>query len=292
MTSDFGDLNDSNVSHDSSTAHKVSAFMERHGLPKHKRVAYLATVLHLDRALIYRRMKDDPEWSMGELQLIATHFKVGVNDILQATSAHGAHPVESSKEVGNKMARAKLCFKLDPSGVSIEFATGADAARAQFVAVETGDEWNVYPRAKAPAGKTSRPVRRIVLDVLEPDTVAILEDEPAIAALLKESLEKAGMAAQVFATADSLSAAVLNKPFNAYICDWYLKSQTSAEVVTRIRRLQPGAPIVITTGKIDEAGQASLIDFTNRLELDLIPKPYRPPIVANALRRNLQRLPR
>lgn len=289
MDMDFDELS---VPDDSSVGQRVRKFMTSKGVAKHHVVSRVSELLGMERAPAYRRMKDRPAFSPNELMTIASHFGEAIETVLakeaprpgQAQSAARVPMVQGTPAL---LARGKMKVDLQQRNVGVEFAVGDELRRSQYVAVEAGSDWEIYPRGMAPQGCVARPVSRIILEVLEPDAVAVLEDDPAIAATWKIALEESGLWVATYESLESMRAALSERTFDAYVFDWYISGRTAGELLTRVRRAQPFAPIALTTGKIELAGEASLTDFSNRLGIQLLHKPVRPSWLANLLRREL-----
>lgn len=278
----------------------VRNFMISRGVLAHKVANTLATITGLDRSLVYRRLHDDPMFTDEQLQKIAGHYNVTVPDILGTTARKPTAPVptrdlriaapslpSSSTETPLVLPRGRVRFALNLRYLNFEEAAPEECDRALYVAVESNGEWELYERGAAPPGQRYRPVRRLIFDVLRPHTVAILEDNKDIAASLHMAMDACGLATAVFHRLEDFVVALKLTPYDAYVLDWYVGQHTSAELIARLRQLQPRVPIAVCTGKLPEVGEASMLEFATRFDCQLFEKPYRPSIVANLIRRRI-----
>ena len=305
MNTDFDELLSPPSPTEPTVADRVRMLLAKHAnVPRHQQVGYLADLLQIERSVVYRRMSNRPAWSNDELRAIAARLSVPAEVLLtpprvapvrteqpsrgSARALPMSSPVQGT--VGETITQrryipsARLSVSLPQRNVGFEVATGRDAERALYVAVEGAGGWEIMQKHDVPPGKRSHAVRSIIFDVLEPHCVAILEDDTDIAENLRLSLEASGLKATHFASIDELSAELSRSRFRAYVIDWYIGRKTAADIVARIRAMQPDATIALCTGKVDEYGEASLMDFANSHKALLVYKPYRMSWLINALR--------
>ncbi|WP_418593395.1 response regulator transcription factor [Ponticoccus sp. (in: a-proteobacteria)] len=114
--------------------------------------------------------------------------------------------------------------------------------------------------------------------------VTILDDEPAIRALLSETLTEAGFRCQAFARATEFEAALRRTTPDVCLVDLGLPDRDGLSVVHRLA-LEQGATIIIISGR------AQVQDRVTGLELgadDYIIKPFDPAEVVARIRARLR----
>ncbi|CUH33591.1 Transcriptional regulatory protein OmpR [Jannaschia seosinensis] len=121
--------------------------------------------------------------------------------------------------------------------------------------------------------------------------VAILDDDPAIRAILKDAVEGAGMEATTYARADAFEAALRTTPADrtpdVCLVDLGLPDRDGLAVVSRLA-LEGGAAIIIVSGR----GQ--LQDRITGLDLgadDYVVKPFEPAEIIARIRARLRTSP-
>lgn len=265
--------------------HRLRAFLTDRGISRHRHASHLAEILNLSRHVIYRRFEGNPTFNDLERSTIATYYQMSVEDL-----ANWGAPLTGSVALpaARRMRpRGFMRTKLVPEGVSLEFAmTEEEARRSPLLAVECGAHWEVFRREDVPAyAQHTRAVVRIIIDVLAPPVIAVLEDDVPTAELLRQACEDAGLQVEVYTTVEDLAAAVRSRSFHGFICDWFLDGKDARGVISQIRAQQAEVPIVIASGKIDVAGEASLQEFADEVGAEIQEKPYRLSLLASRMRR-------
>jgi two-component system phosphate regulon response regulator PhoB len=85
--------------------------------------------------------------------------------------------------------------------------------------------------------------------------VLIVEDEEALALLLRYNLEAEGFRVQVVARGDEAEVAIAEEPPDLIVLDWMLPGISGLELCRRLRasRVQRALPIVMLTARTEEA---------------------------------------
>ncbi|UWQ22346.1 response regulator transcription factor [Jannaschia sp. W003] len=115
--------------------------------------------------------------------------------------------------------------------------------------------------------------------------IAVLDDDPAIRALLTEALEAAGMEVAAFGRADSFEAALRQAMPDLCLVDLGLPDRDGLGVVSRLA-LEGGAAIIIISGR------GGVADRVAGLELgadDYVVKPFAPEEIVARVRARLRR---
>ena len=86
-------------------------------------------------------------------------------------------------------------------------------------------------------------------------TILIVEDEPALAELLRYNLEADGFTVEVAVTGSSAEDALSHGHFDAVLLDWMLPEVSGIELCRRIRQRPQtrGLPIIMLTARGEEA---------------------------------------
>ena len=82
-----------------------------------------------------------------------------------------------------------------------------------------------------------------------------LDDEEALASLVKRSLERRGYEVSTFVNADEALAAVVSDPmaFDYIITDFNMPRMSGTDFAREIASLRPDLPVVLTSGYISDA---------------------------------------
>ena len=283
----------------------LSALIKRYaqtyrGIRPHNLNAYLTDHLKWDRYKVHRRLNNTVPWKDSELRDVAAVFGVSVAELTarsavkqasvptQAptpapTLATPAAPAPVPVATAPGQLPAKLAFM---PGMAAFVELGSPTEDTQWVAVRTGLNLVVYERSQAgTVAGIHLPVRRIVLQAAKPHTVAILEDDAATGAILEAALSDVGVIAKVFTKPEELTSA-LSVNFDAFVFDWYLcRKETCFPTLVTVRSKFPSAPLFITSGKVDKAGENHLLDVCQQHDVTLVPKPYRQNVLAHDIRR-------
>jgi len=252
---------------------RLHTFFAAQGWPRHKHSSQLAVILGLSRSGAFRKFQDG-SFSATDLQALAQHFGVDLSELLNSQGARDESPVGETLA-----ARLKIAPHLLACMATLGEAMGPNE-HCELVAVADGDSWLIQPFADTSA---TTPRRRVLQLVVTPrqrslPRLAILEDSPDLAANLQEAFTRSGCHATVFSSATDLAQEAAAAPFDAYVVDWWLGGgHTSAAVLQSIRRAQPAAPLVLTTGAIaaGNAAEEEIARITLALRIHVIEKPFR-----------------
>ncbi len=159
-------------------------------------------------------------------------------------------------------------------GIEVKSAPGEGTTfRAYFPAAAATEE--VLPETRA-----AEPARG-------GEHVLIVDDEPAIVALLGRMLEARGFRVSAFTSSDAALARFRDNPdgFDAIITDQTMPRMSGVELARAVHELRPGLPIVLTTGYVDDAA----LRGRGREIADVAVKPFDAVTITGVLRKVLDR---
>lgn len=250
---------------------RLHDFFAEQGLPRHKHSSQLAVILGLSRSGAFRKFQDG-SFSATDLQTLAQHFQVDVSLLLSS------HPIDGERS--HSEVRPASIF-IGTGAIACKATIGAELGRhehCELVATFRDDAWRIQPYAEA-NGSIRHRVHQIVITPMQRQLprLAVLEDAADLAANLKDAFEGAGFRVEVFSSASDLSYESAIEPFDAYVVDWWLNGKTSAAVLQSIRKAQPSAPLILTTGAIanGNAAEADIARVAMAHRIQVIEKPFR-----------------
>jgi CheY-like chemotaxis protein len=272
-------------SNDNVVARRLHDFFAEQGLPRHKHASQLALILGLSRSGAFRKFQD-ASFSANDLQTLAQHFQVDISTLLSA----------SATQAGARRDGEAVTARVLVGNVTMDCNVRLGGAlslgeHCELVAFQQGSDWWVQPFSPSTA---QTPRRRVLQLNISPSQralprVAILEDSHDLAANLKDAFEASGFRVEVFGSSAELAERAAATPFDAYLMDWWLNGQTANHVLQSIRRAQPDAPMLLTTGAIaaGHAGEADIVNIATTLRIPVIEKPFRMALVISQVRQLL-----
>jgi CheY-like chemotaxis protein len=115
--------------------------------------------------------------------------------------------------------------------------------------------------------------------------ILIVDDEPAIVALLQRMLEQRGYRVTAFSSSEQALARFKQSPmeFDAIITDQTMPRMSGLELASAARTTRPDIPVVLTTGYVDRTAMRDL----SRDIAGVSPKPFEASAIARILRKAL-----
>ncbi|KVD88133.1 two-component system response regulator [Burkholderia sp. ABCPW 14] len=269
------------------TATKVRDLLTRTGIPPRSHNTTIANILGLSFSVVTRKMKGQIPWNLSQLQDIASYFGVPPAILLDDKGAQSSTIVE--------MHDATLVIETRRFRCRAAISTKASSqVESDFVALQWQDNWIVYEKKQAPAGRTY-PVEVIELRSSESSAyevrIAVVDDSPDVAETICEYFAEKGITAIAYYDSASLRKALEVEDFDGYILDWMLGAETAAGLVRGIRASDnPDAPIFLLTGKIStgEASEDEIADIVSNFNARCEEKPVRLPILFAEVARALK----
>lgn len=264
----------------------LKAFLLAKGIARHKQTTELSGLLGLAKTSVFRKFKGESSFTLPELKTIADHFGTDVDTL------RGLTPNASTRaKTGNEFEPARICIRGMPSKGQLRAGAVLDADDiCDLVAVRQPGGWAVFSwGAPELLGQRLHSVDSLQVSSAPRQRVAILEDDVNAAALVGMALEGEGMVVQTYQEPGALIAALAQRRYQAYVVDWLLGGSTAEAAICEIRRRQPTAPIVITTGAMHTGAETegALIPFAERFGAGIFEKPFRQAVLASYLRRGI-----
>jgi hypothetical protein len=266
-------------------SNRVRELMERHGVAKRSHASTLSTVLNLSFSAASRKMKGQLPWDAKQLRAIASHFGESAGALVDAPDSDGDTPAEEGY-------RAELLIDNEPYRCTVW--TGREVTKetaGAFVARPSGELWHVWPTKTAPDGRlydVKLLEIRPELPVVKSPCVAILDDDVRhhSADSLAKALGEHGFDARPFSAARDLKASLRGNVYDAFILDWVLGPDETAEpLIGAIRAASNpsrNALIMILTGKLRDgtASEEDITRVTREYRCQSKEKPVRPSLLA------------
>lgn len=122
------------------------------------------------------------------------------------------------------------------------------------------------------------------IDFMPPPKIAILDNNDDILDLLKRVAERYGIEADTFKNLEDINDAIDNNNYEAYILDWLLDFNLTAEyIVKKIRsKIEKDSKIMILTGELDHY-ENNIGEMILSYDVKLIEKPAKPIIISSLL---------
>jgi CheY-like chemotaxis protein len=158
--------------------------------------------------------------------------------------------------------------------IDIKSAPGEGATlRIYFPAAEAREESIVEPGATPATGGGEH--------------ILIVDDEPAIVALLKRMLESRGFRVTAYSSSEEALACFRDRAdqFDAVITDQTMPRMSGTQLARAVHELRPDTPVVLTTGYVDDAAHRD----GGREIAGVAVKPYDAAAITTVLRKVLDR---
>ena len=126
-----------------------------------------------------------------------------------------------------------------------------------------------------------------IIEFIKNKNALVVEDEPAIAQLLKIHLAKMGFTVELCHDAESALIQMQQKRFELCLLDWMLPGLQGVDFLRRIRPHYPEMKIMMVTAKTDAE---SIVDGLDSGADDYLPKPFDAKVLVARVRQLLRRL--
>jgi len=253
----------------------VRALMERHGVPKYRQSAWLATSIGLSYAQAHRRMSGAAAWTLEELERVGALFGESLIEVVSLGEARGSVPAT---------------MRLGTASVPCDLWIGEVVEHPKpdsIVAVKTSSGWAAVCASEATDASTYS-VERIHAKprALARTVIAVLDDDRDLTNSICAHLQDSGYEARpYYRTADLQSA--LDSRHDGYVIDWIVGESSTAQLIASIRSRDPAAPIVVLTAQVlaGVVQESEIADAVARYDFVFAEKPVRMAILSASLAR-------
>lgn len=260
----------------------VTRLLDRHQVPQRQRGAKLSEVLGLSYQQVRRKLVNVSEWTLHELQTVATHFGETLESLVaDGTSAPPPAPPRATLVVGS----LRLPCHAWVGHLSQPGREGSLVALRQAPEGGKLEEWAVVTPDQT-QGAESFEVLRIVLEPKPPRLrIAVLDDDCDLAQSIADYLNAKGFDTTAFFSIERFSAAVRSTGFDGYIVDWLINKQPSKGVIAEIRSSDASCPIIVLTGQMahGRVAESELATVAKLHALQYFEKPVRTSNLMSAL---------
>nr|WP_241390471.1 helix-turn-helix domain-containing protein [Serratia proteamaculans]ULG15816.1 hypothetical protein 495p2_00064 [Serratia proteamaculans] len=266
------------------TGDVVTEILNMHGIPKHKHVDHVRSVLSISSSQAHKKLKGHAQWEVTQLEAVITSLGMSMSDFYTI--------------IENEMAELVLGL-LDLDGVEIPCKTylrhAEDKTQTVFSAVRVNDKWHVFKTEEIINNQIYMDSKRgVYMVMIESETytkiqpsIAILDDEIGIAENIKMLIDTNDYRVDIYSQISSLEEKIKSKPYDTYILDWVINDNSVYDLISKIRgSKKPDAMIIVLTGKdsdeVDDEIASAIRDF------DII-GPFSKPLKINSIQRQIDK---
>lgn len=257
-------------------ADRVAKYLTANGIAERHHAAMVGSITGVSALATRRKLKGETSFAGDDIALIALHFDDPISAIF------GVNWQACELEVSGQWLQARADI-----GKRVE-----EPSYGQLVARRSNHRWQLLAFKEGTAADELFEVKEAELVTrYEKLKVAVLDDDEAVGEMIAHALQEHGYAVNPFSSESALSENI--DQHEAFIVDYKLGPQhTAAQVIAKIRASKPHALILLLTGQARESLDADIARLMNQFDAELLEKPVRPPILASAIQRwvNKQRM--
>ena len=254
----------------------VRALMERHGVPKYRQSAWLATSIGLSYAQAHRRMSGAAAWTLEELERVGALFGESLIEVVSLGEARGSVPAT---------------MRLGTASVPCDLWIGEVVEHPKpdsIVAVKTSSGWAAVCASEATDTATYT-VERLHAkpQALTRTVIAVLDDDEDLTDSICAHLEDSGYEARPYYRTADLQSSLDVVHHHGYVIDWIVGESSTAQLIASIRSRDPAAPIVVLTAQVlaGVVQESEIADAVARYDFVFAEKPVRMAILSASLAR-------
>ena len=254
----------------------VRALMERHGIPKYRQSAWLASSIGLSYAQAHRRMNGAAAWTLEELERVGALFGESLVDVVSLGESQGSVP--ATMHVG-------------AASVPCDLWVGDVVERPQpdsIVAIQTSTGWTALCASEALESVTYA-VERLHAKPRVPASkrIAVLDDDEDLTDSICAHLEESGYEAHAYYRTADLQKNLAGIRHDAYVIDWIVGEGSTASLIASIREQDRAAPIIVLTAQVltGLVQESEIADAVGRYDFVFAEKPVRMAILSASLAR-------
>ena len=280
-------------------AERLAGLMEEHGVPIRQQANLLAELCGLSLSQARRKLRG-AVWSFEEVLAVVQRFGASLDQVFSDTPHAGVAQAPLSPGA-SALLQQDATFLMDKLALPCRVRLGAlsiGAPGGELLTAQNHEVWYVGTKEQLERQRVKGPYYRADQVLLMPSTVkpririAILDDDIGTSETLGEWFNAAGYAATAFTSCEQLLASQIGN-YDAFVVDFMLAGGDSSQtIISHIRQVLPGAPIVLLTGKLRD-GQISESDLTTILRTASViffEKPVRPSVLAATIENELDQL--
>jgi ActR/RegA family two-component response regulator len=255
----------------------VRALMERHGLPKYRQSAWLASATGLSYSQAHRKMNGGSGWTLEELERVGELFGETLSEVI--TLGHGAGSVHGVMRVGSANLDCQMWI-----GERVK-----SPATDSVVAIRTSSGWAVVCageitdavayKVERLEAKPSAAVRKVI---------AVLDDDHDLTNTICAHLDESGgyEARPFYKTADLLSSVKVQR-FDGFVIDWIVGETSTLKLIAALRAQDATCPIIVLTAQVlsGVVDEADIAEAVQTFDLVFSEKPVRMSILSATLSR-------
>ena len=281
---------------------RLSALLDRHGIPHRHQATEIAQICAISISQARRKLRG-AVWLFDEVQAICRHFEESLDTVFGSSVLQaGSTNCQSMSNLGNTYP-ATLLIDGEKMACQIQLgpmhSSGQNEPGKGLLAYYSQQEgWRATSFQRIQQSGYTGP--RYAVEQLQlrntmaqsRTRIAVLDDDIGSADALTDWFNELGYQARAYTTSEQLLSTPL-KDHDAFIVDLILgRGQTSQAVVEQIRRELPHAPIVLLTGQLRDgtASEATLSTILRTQGVTFFEKPVRPAVLTAAIQSSLDRL--
>lgn len=253
------------------------------GIPKIKHNSYISEVLKITTSAGYKKLAGSAKWEVQQLIHVVKSLDMNMSHFFDIY-AEGTKEIQQAVwNIGGFDYGCKIQLYPENTGVTTDFS-----------GIKVNNQWHVlaYSDIKGDCLFGSR--RSIESIILYPKNItcclyriALLDDDTDITRNLKDLLNSDFYNIDLFECLDALYQSILTNPYDAYVLDWIIGSESSFELIKAIRNSSKNnAMIIVLTGQLagikDDEISIAIHDY------DIV-GPFEKPIKAGVIISNIDK---
>src|SRR5665213_997172 len=255
----------------------VRALMERHGLPKYRQSAWLASATGLSYSQAHRKMNGGSGWTLEELERVGELFGETLAEVI--AFGQGAGSVHGVMKIGSASLDCQMWIgdRVKSLGSESVVAVRTSSGWAAVSASEVADA--VAYKVERLEAKPSATVRKVI---------AVLDDDHDLTNTICAHLDESGgyEARPIYKTSDLLSSVKVQR-FDGFVIDWIVGETSTLKLIAALRAQDAACPIIVLTAQVlsGVVDEADIAEAVQTFDLVFSEKPVRISILSATLSR-------
>lgn len=257
----------------SHTGDMVGEILLMYGIPKHKHVDHVRSVLSISSSQAHKKLKGHAQWEVTQLEDVIRSLKISMSDYYSILESGFSEIINGTFDTGGLEIPCKVLLrKID------------DSSLTDFSAVRISDMWHFFRTIEIVENQLYMESRKGIYKlIIEPKpfnlnvpVIAVLDDDTAILRSFSEILRDGCYEIKSYSNISGLEHQIKNEPADAYVLDWIVNSQSVYNTIKMIRlSKKPNAMIIVLTGQVGDTIDKEIAEAIN--EFDII-GPYSKPL--------------